>query len=199
MKCVPRIKKLSIDLPICTQNDDVKIRWAEQCPAMANGLLTSIAGTPSMSPGSAVASYGLVAVTERFDESLVVLRHVLGLELEELLYVSAKTNESDSVWSKVSPECTRTLLCFIAEAQTAESTQSKVKAWNAPEGCCASVPKPRQRRASSQNVKARNVDMIKDIDVGLMCWNATTQFVVTTREYVLMTRDRKTQWSGWLL
>jgi hypothetical protein len=38
-----------------------------------------------------INSYNLVLVTERFDESLMVLKHVLKLELADLLYIRAKS------------------------------------------------------------------------------------------------------------
>ncbi|KAG1681181.1 hypothetical protein FOA52_015624 [Chlamydomonas sp. UWO 241] len=80
----------------CTAaGDALKLRWARECTSMHDAQLAFMVLSADegggTSPVQAVSHYDLVAVMERFDESLVVLRHVLGLELGELLYVKAKS------------------------------------------------------------------------------------------------------------
>lgn len=50
-----------------------------------------------------LSKYNFIAITERMDESLVVLKQLLGLQMEDILYMSAKTHGSFTTGPGTSP------------------------------------------------------------------------------------------------
>jgi len=72
-----------------------KIHWMEACPRCPPGWQSGFAApAPDLSVGALLASYGFVGVTERFDESLLLLARRLGVGLNDILYVSGKVSGS---------------------------------------------------------------------------------------------------------
>ena len=79
-------------------NADVKVKWAEECGVFHNEL-TDYLSTKTMLEKSSgfelidkvLEAYDLIAVTERLHESLVVMKHLLGLSYKDLLYYKAKS------------------------------------------------------------------------------------------------------------
>jgi len=71
---------------MCHKLLDDQVKWARRCKDVADAQFELVKGSAS-EPGDAVDNYDLVAVTDRFWESLVVLRHVLGVALAEVLYI----------------------------------------------------------------------------------------------------------------
>jgi len=73
------------------------LRWARQCGDVQDAQLLLARGNPEEDAEQVVEDYDLVLVTERYFESLVVLRHILGVALVEVLFVSEKGEPQDGV------------------------------------------------------------------------------------------------------
>lgn len=71
-----------------------QVKWARQCKDVADAQFELVKGTAN-DPADAIDTYDLVVVTERFWESLVVLRHVLGVALAEVLFIDPEGANAD--------------------------------------------------------------------------------------------------------
>jgi hypothetical protein len=70
------------------------LRWARQCSDVQNAQVELTKGTLE-DVEQVVEDYDLVLVTERYFESLVVLRHILGVALVEVLFLSHEGEPQD--------------------------------------------------------------------------------------------------------
>lgn len=73
-----------------------KIRWARQCSDVADAQYNLMKGA-FIEPEDIIDDYDFVLVTERYFESLVVLRHILGVSLAEMLHLDEEMNENHVV------------------------------------------------------------------------------------------------------
>lgn len=46
-----------------------------------------------------VEYYDLILITEHFDESLILLKEILGLQYEDIVYISAKRNQKKGFYT----------------------------------------------------------------------------------------------------
>ncbi len=74
------------------ENNKVKLIWAKKCQSFHDGLFNWIrfGREKGTSPQNVINQYNLVLITERFDESLIVLKSMLDLTFEDIMYVSVK-------------------------------------------------------------------------------------------------------------
>ncbi len=80
-------KKCGKHCAMCWKNLDDPIKWARTCSDVHDAQYDFIRGSFE-SIEDIMDDYDLILVTERYWESLVVLRHILGIPLNELLFVS---------------------------------------------------------------------------------------------------------------
>jgi len=84
---------------MCWKLINDKVRWARQCHDVADAQYNLMRGVYE-DVEDIIDDYDFVLVTERYLESLIVLRHVLGISLVEMLYIDiddeGDTEGSDS-------------------------------------------------------------------------------------------------------
>lgn len=68
-----------------------------QAPECRNFQTKQLQRFAGQTPEQVLAAYDFVALTERFDESLVLLKHLWGLTLADLLYLRSKDPETGSM------------------------------------------------------------------------------------------------------
>ena len=57
-------------------------------------------GSAAEEPGAIAAGYDFIAVTERMNESLLVLMHLWGLRMQDVLYLSAKDTSKSAFYAE---------------------------------------------------------------------------------------------------
>ena len=77
-------------------NDTVKKKWYEQLPTPPNNAVLQEQLHEYQMVQDILEDYDFIAITERLDESLVVLQMLLGLTTHEILYVNARSSGSFS-------------------------------------------------------------------------------------------------------